>query len=116
MRCMAIQDAGLPFRALVVTLAGAVGFVSGATALSMEAPCEDLDADGYVAGPGCAVQEDCNDQSAAIRPGVEESCNGWDDDCDGELDEGCDRVCEDFGLNRRVFLNDNAGQDRKSVV
>ena len=31
---------------------------------------------------------DCNDSDATVNPGEIESCNGVDDDCDGELDEG----------------------------
>ena len=31
---------------------------------------------------------DCDDTDPAIRPGVVELCNGKDDDCDSELDEG----------------------------
>ncbi|NUN13574.1 MAG: putative metal-binding motif-containing protein [Myxococcales bacterium] len=30
---------------------------------------------------------DCDDQDADVGPGGEESCNGLDDDCDGEVDE-----------------------------
>lgn len=31
---------------------------------------------------------DCDDTSAAIFPGAEELCNGLDDNCDGQIDEG----------------------------
>lgn len=72
------------------------------TVLSQE--CVDLDLDGYVAGEGCAVQDDCNDQNPSTHPGAVELCNGWDDDCDGELDESCDRVCEDFGVERERLI------------
>jgi hypothetical protein len=41
----------------------------------------DADGDGY------ASSVDCDDSSAAINPGAEETCNGFDDDCDGEIDE-----------------------------
>jgi hypothetical protein len=37
---------------------------------------------GYAPNPG-----DCNDADAAIHPGTPETCNGRDDDCDGQVDE-----------------------------
>lgn len=43
----------------------------------------DADGDGHPAGP------DCDDASATVYPGASEVCNGADDDCDGEVDEGC---------------------------
>ena len=39
--------------------------------------------DGYVADA-----TDCDDGEAAVFPGADEACNGVDDDCDGEIDEG----------------------------
>ena len=41
----------------------------------------DADADGYVAS------EDCDDTDATISPVGTETCNGADDDCDGDVDE-----------------------------
>ncbi len=47
------------------------------------------------------VADDCNDLSPAAYPGAQELCNGEDDDCDGEWDEGfvpeaCD-ITNQFG-------------------
>ncbi|HID29351.1 MAG TPA: hypothetical protein EYP19_05030, partial [Desulfobacterales bacterium] len=46
----------------------------------------DADGDGYegVLGSG----EDCDDTNASINPDATEVCNGVDDDCDGQIDEG----------------------------
>ena len=57
----------------------------------------DLDLDGWFDGseadcvtfygPGAT---DCDDQAPAVNPGVTELCNGLDDDCDEDVDEGFD--------------------------
>ncbi|HOI11659.1 MAG TPA: putative metal-binding motif-containing protein, partial [Myxococcota bacterium] len=62
----------------------------------------DADGDGYGAAGSarclCApdgqhvtrVGGDCDDDDDGVHPGVEEACNGVDDDCDGEVDEVLD--------------------------
>jgi hypothetical protein len=47
----------------------------------------DADGDGVVA------TEDCDDHDASVHPGADEACNGRDDDCDGETDEGVLNRC-----------------------
>jgi hypothetical protein len=52
---------------------------------------EDGDGDGYPANTsfyGTPVPSDCNDGIAAIHPGAEELEDGFDNDCDGVVDEG----------------------------
>ena len=68
----------------------------------------DLDGDGYTNGTAVvcygatlpagykmtSLGTDCNDNNAAIRPGVAEICgNGIDDNCNGQIDEGCAVSC-----------------------
>ena len=63
----------------------------------------DADGDGYYTGtainactsPGSGYRStgllgggDCNDDNTAIHPGAAEVCNGIDDNCDGQIDEG----------------------------
>ncbi|MBO6933515.1 MAG: putative metal-binding motif-containing protein [Deltaproteobacteria bacterium] len=50
----------------------------------------DRDRDGYL-DDGCTLDGtglDCNDLDASISPASSEVCNGVDDDCDGDVDEG----------------------------
>jgi hypothetical protein len=60
-----------------------------------DAHAGDMDRDGLgdgcdpdVDGDGSSNDDDCMPHVAAVHPGASELCNGWDDDCDGQIDEG----------------------------
>lgn len=80
-----------------VRFAGWVGLVGVfVVALSLQAQeCHDWDGDQASAGISCAESIDCEDQSWTRRPGAEEICDGYDTDCDGTDDQGCDRWCDE---------------------
>lgn len=52
----------------------------------------DYNCDGSVGftdndGDGFAACEECDDGNAAVNPSAVEACNGYDDDCNGQIDE-----------------------------
>jgi hypothetical protein len=61
----------------------------------------DSDQDGYRICEG-----DCDDANPDINPGAEELCDNVDNDCDGQVDEGCPivtcNICCGFGLGHPV--------------
>jgi subtilisin family serine protease len=62
------------------------GLVDGVAAVGLFCTCQDQDEDGYYdASCGGA---DCDDFRDTVFPGAEEICDGFDDNCDGELLEG----------------------------
>ena len=70
-----------------------------AAALPASTQCIDVDGDGYgnPGDPSClgGAAVDCNDAAAATYLGAPETCDGYDNDCDSQLDEApnCEPVC-----------------------
>jgi len=66
---------------------GTVG--SGGTSVKLS--CTDADQDGYCKEktnlPSGKKGGDCNDKIDSINPGVNEVCDGIDNDCNGQIDE-----------------------------
>ena len=58
--------------------------------------CIDRDGDGYGANgdPSCpnGTAIDCNDRKASVNPGAVEVCDGVDNNCDGQIDEGVQKT------------------------
>jgi len=61
----------------------------------VEAVCIDNDGDGYSKTGGNCGAVDCDDNDDTIHPGALELCDGKDNNCDGEIDEGGDLLCND---------------------
>ncbi len=58
--------------------------------------CVDDDQDTYNFTGGDCGPIDCDDNNPSIFPGVPEACNGEDDNCDGQVDEGYDEDNDGF--------------------
>ncbi len=55
--------------------------------------CTDSDDDGYFVELGCGTAIDCNDQDSEMSPDLSEVCgDGKDNNCDGQIDEGCNNI------------------------
>jgi arylsulfatase A-like enzyme len=62
----------------------------------------DEDGDGFYA------ENDCDDNNANIYPGATETCNGLDDNCDGNIDEGFSLTTYYQDADMDGFGNDDA--------
>lgn len=69
--------------------------------------CIDLDGDWFFTDPRCSLSNlDCNDSNGEIRPHTAEVCdNGVDDNCDGELYDGCLQPPQNIDLEPKPFLS-----------
>lgn len=75
------------FPAPVPDLNGIAAIASGMDhTLALKGDCIDADGDGY--SDAACGGADCNDQDMTIHPGAPEVCNGVDENCDGQIDEG----------------------------
>jgi hypothetical protein len=61
------------------------------TGQACQAACTDADRDGYGEGLGC-VDADCDDTRPDVNPGAEEVCDGRDNNCNQQEDEGFDNL------------------------
>ncbi|MES1217276.1 MAG: MopE-related protein, partial [Bacteroidota bacterium] len=86
----------------------------------------DADKDGYGLGSGKTVtvcsstapagysrnNTDCNDKNAAINPGAIEICDGIDNNCNGQVDEGCS--LPNMSINDVSMAEGNTGKKTMS--
>ena len=52
---------------------------------------QDKDGDGY--GLGCPKGKDCDDTNKLVHPGAKELCDGVDNNCNNQTDEGVKNAC-----------------------
>ena len=61
---------------------------------------DDVDGDGY------PFENDCDDGNDSVNPGATEVCNGVDDNCDGNEDEGnLDADCNPDGCYGNIYFD-----------
>ncbi len=68
---------------------GAATFAGDTGVVSMIQCAFDVDGDGYTSIGSCSGSaDDCNDNDASVNPGAAEICDGIDNNCDGQIEEG----------------------------
>ncbi len=107
------------------------GLTDGMDTVACPAPstptCTDADMDGFFAEMGCNTMVDCNDNDRMIFPGATELCgDSMDNDCDGNVDEGCDMGGNEDGMalyenncascHQMLGNSDVCGEDAEEIM
>ena len=72
-----------------LTIRGGSATIAGDVNVVSTDQCSfDSDLDGYFTGSCAPLPLDCNDNDPAINPGAAEVCDGIDNNCDLQIDEG----------------------------
>lgn len=79
-------------------------FDNGCTPLSTNFTCATLPIGTDNDGDGVLQGDDCDDNDSTVFPGADELCDGKDNNCDGEVDEGFEVevpvvICETVTMN-----------------
>ena len=83
-------------------------------ALGVCGDCVDQDDDGRGVGDGC-VAADCDDLDPRIFEGAPEICDGWDNDCDEEVDEGIEFLTDEANCGECGVVCDPANASGECV-
>lgn len=70
--------------------------------------CTDRDQDGYSIEGGDCGAVDCDDTKNFIHPGAAETCDTFDNNCNRQTDEGCDKDGDGYcGSSLKIYNNNS---------
>ncbi len=78
----------------------------------------DADGDGHSTPWSCSgTRDDCDDNNASVFPGAPELCDGLDNDCDGQVDDGIScNLLNDPGFEALELPWSKIGASGRSVI